>query len=186
MTELANNRAFSKELIKLIRDKLDHKSKLVLDKTSLPVESEEVKTLTEMSENAGAPQSIVESYSITQAGGGVINDPADKEKLRQAYDVLKRTVQLFGFSDEIDGDNLEENVLKMIFMLQNRSVNFWTRIFGQNSMVLSFSINKDFLLRFCKINKYIFVTNKETFIIRKRSQLRINLDLFVNYVGHIL
>ena len=73
----------------------------------------------------------------------------------------------------------------MIFMLQNKSMNVWTRIFGHDMMVLPFSINKDFLLRYCKINRYIFVSNKETLNIKKRSQLRINLDLFVNYVGHI-
>ena len=185
LTNLASNREFTKELVNLIQEKLNQKSKLLLEKTSLPVKSEEGKTLTEMSENAGASQSIVESYSISQAGGRVINDPADKEELRQAYDVLKRTVQLFGFSNEIDGGNLEENILKMIFMLQNKSMNVWTRIFGHDMMVLPFSINKDFLLSYCKINRYIFVSNKETFTIRKRSQLRINLDLFVNYVGHI-
>ena len=107
LTKLANNREFTKELVRLIQGKLDEKSKLLLDKNSLPVKSEEVKTLTVMSENSGASQSIVESCSISQAGGGVKKDPADKEKLCPAYDVLKRTVQLFGFSDEIDGDNLE-------------------------------------------------------------------------------
>ena len=54
----------------------------MLDKTSLPVKSEEVKTLTVMSENSGVSQGIVERCCISQAGGGVKKDPADKEKLR--------------------------------------------------------------------------------------------------------
>ena len=88
LTKLASNTPFSDELLKLIRDRLDFRSKSVLDSSSLPVVPGEAKTLTGKAENAGAHQSNMESYSMTESGGGVIIDPTDKEQLSRAYKVL--------------------------------------------------------------------------------------------------
>ena len=54
--------------MRLIHGKLDEKSKLLLDKNSLPVESKEVQSLNVMSENLCASQSGVDSCSGSQAG----------------------------------------------------------------------------------------------------------------------
>ena len=145
----------------------------------------EAKTLTGEAENAGAHQSNMESYSMTESGGGVIIDPTDKEQLSRAYKVLKNTIALLGLTNEIRGNTLEENILKMVLMLKNESLNLVTRIFGYDRLMLPFSISTDFLLKYCKLNGYVFVLNSKSFVIKKRSQMRINLELFINFVGHI-
>ena len=73
----------------------------------------------------------------------------------------------------------------MILMLKNESLNLVTKIFGYDKLILPFSICKDFVLKYCKFNNYVYVSNSKSFVIQKRSQLRIYLELFINWVGHI-
>ena len=180
-----NNTSFSDELIKLIKDRMDFRSKSMLNSSSLPGVPEEEKTLTGEAKNVGTQQSNLESYSLTDSGGGVISDPADKDQLGRAYEVLKNTIALLGLTHESDGKTLEEKILRMIMLLKNESLNLVTRIFGYDKLVLPFSISTDFVLKYCKLNSYVFVSNSKSFVIKKRSQLRINLELFINFVGHI-
>ena len=106
-------------------------------------------------------------------------------RLCRAYYVLKNTTTLLGLSHENDSKTLEEKILRMILMLRNESLNLVAKIFGYNKLVLPFSICKDFVLKYCKLNNYVYVSNTKSFVMHKRSQLRIFLELFINWVGHI-
>ena len=88
----------------------------------------------------------------------MISGPADNNQLGRAYDVLKNTITLLGLSHENDSKSLEEKILRMILMLKNESLNLVPKIFGYNKLVLPFTICKDFVLKYCKLNNHIYVS----------------------------
>ena len=76
LTKLATNKTFSEELIKVIRDRMDCKAKSALEGSCLPGMPREESALTGPGKNVENEQSNLETFSISDSGGGVISGPA--------------------------------------------------------------------------------------------------------------
>ena len=73
----------------------------------------------------------------------------------------------------------------MIILLKNEGLNLVSKIFGHNKIILPFTIQNGFVLKYCKLNNYVYVSNTEAFVVNKRTVMKIPLNLFIHWVGHI-
>ena len=109
--------------------------------------------------------------------------PADRNQLEEACNVLKDVIRIFRLSKNFDNKTLEEKILGMIILLKNEGLNLVPKIFGYNKIILPFIIQKGFILKYCKLNNYVYVSNTEAFMVNKRTEMKIPLNLFIHWVG---
>ena len=186
LKKLASDDNFSTELMDLIKERMDDRARSELKDVDLPRVPSKGATPTNLGKNAGVGQSNLSTFSISSdVGGGATYSPAVRNQLEEACKVLKDVIRVFGLSKNFDNKSVEEKILGMNILLKNEGLNLVSKIFGHNKIVLPFTIQNGFVLRFCKLNNYVYISNTEAIMINKRTEMKIPLNLFINWVGHI-